>query len=196
MFSRNPLGVCECYCPHCADRDTEAKHGEPAWCHKTRKQVVELGWEPRPDRLNIVDLAIAMQGHLSWRVPPATALCPLGILWPRATALQTPSPYTYKSACQRLARLPKTQGCFRLWASSLIWLGNNPFLYRSSSQNQKASLKTRLPLVGKETKAYTYTSSQTSVKLLHICFLKYAKSISLSKKMQLKMVPVNLSSVR
>ena len=55
-----PLGDWVCYCPHCADRDTEAQQGEHAWCHPVRKKVPEIWWEPRPDSLYSLGLAIAM----------------------------------------------------------------------------------------------------------------------------------------
>ena len=62
MLPFSPLGSWECYCPHCSDRHTEAQQGVHAWCQTMRKHVVELGWEPRLDRLKILELAIAMQG--------------------------------------------------------------------------------------------------------------------------------------
>ena len=130
--------------------DTEAQHGEHAWCHKPRKQVVELGWKPRTDRLKILDLAFATQGLLSWEVPSAIALHHLGVLWTRALWVQSPLAYTHKSACQHLARCPKKLQSSQLRDSSFILLWNSPFLYRSSGQNEKAGWKIRLPLVGKE----------------------------------------------
>lgn len=173
MLSRIPLGGCECSYPHWAGRDTEAQQGEPAWYHSMRKQGVELGWESRTVRLESLDHAIATQGLFWWGALPTTALCPLGGLWPRPSGVQAPSEYTDKSACQRLARWPKTRGCFRLWALSFISLLNNHLLYRSLIQNQKTSWKTRQPGVGKETKDM-YISSYTSVNWLHMDFLKYA----------------------
>ena len=101
------------------------------------KQVVEIGWVPRPDRWKCLDLAITMLDLWNWGVPPATALCPLGVLWPRPPGVQAPLAYTHKSACQSVNRWPKYQACFWFWSATFFDYGTVLFFrgFESKTKN-------------------------------------------------------------
>ena len=121
MFSCQPLGGWECYSPRWTVSDTKPQPVQNACSHTFRNQVVNFGLAQITDMWKRLKLAIAIQGYLSWVLPPATVLHPLVVLWPMSHEIQAPSAYTQNSFCLRFTRWPKLQICIWFWGASFTF---------------------------------------------------------------------------
>ena len=107
MFSCKPLGDSVLLSLLCGEWYGGSSMSK-CWCHTLTKHVV-FPLIHRPDLWKRLNLAFAIQGHLSWGLSPATGLCPLRVLWPKPPEIQVPSAYTKNSAFKSLTRRPKPQ---------------------------------------------------------------------------------------